>query len=79
MSNISAHIDLRHQALPAVLQGISADITKLRSKVSNLAQSLFAKIQHRQMLRRFERFSDYDLQDVGFERDWDGSILPIER
>lgn len=26
-------------------------------------------------IRRFERFSTHLLRDIGFERDWDGSII----
>jgi len=30
-------------------------------------------------VRRFERYSDHVLQDIGYERDWDGSIIGGDR
>jgi hypothetical protein len=32
---------------------------------------------HRRTLRRLTRLSDHMLRDFGFERDWDGTILPL--
>jgi hypothetical protein len=79
MSYISAHVDYRHPVLPAVSGVFLAVVAATRSKATEIAQILIARIQHRQMPQRFGRYSDYSLQDVGFERDWDGSILPIIR
>jgi hypothetical protein len=28
-------------------------------------------------MRTFDRFSDRRLRDLGFERDWDGTVIPI--
>ena len=38
---------------------------------------LIAAFQHRLVMGCFARFSDHRLKDVGFERDWDGSIIPV--
>jgi hypothetical protein len=79
MSNIYALIDASDHAAVSMGRRVSRAIKSLRSKTTGIAVSLHAKIQHRQMLRRYERFSDHVLQDLGFERDWDRSILPIKR
>ena len=41
------------------------------------AASLVAAFRHRLAMGRIARFSDQRLKDVGFERDWDGSINPV--
>jgi uncharacterized protein YjiS (DUF1127 family) len=47
----------------------------LRMAIIEPAARLFARIQYRWTMRRFARFSTHRLQDIGFERDWDGSII----
>jgi uncharacterized protein YjiS (DUF1127 family) len=37
------------------------------------------RLRDRLATRRFERFSNHLLRDIGFERDWDGSIIGGER
>lgn len=54
-------------------------IAAARNRIAAAAKDLSVKLQHRQTMKRFERFSDHSLQDVGFERDWDGSIQPHNR
>lgn len=54
-------------------------IAGLRKRIAAAAHDLFLKLQHRKAMKRFERFSGHGLQDVGFERDWDGSIQPFNR
>jgi hypothetical protein len=49
----------------------------LRDAATDLAARLFARFRHRWMMHTFARFSDRRLCDMGFERDWDGSIIPI--
>ena len=41
--------------------------------------SPMVRLQNRIAARRFERYSDHLLQDIGFERDWDGSIIGRDR
>ncbi|TPK55965.1 DUF1127 domain-containing protein [Mesorhizobium sp. B2-4-19] len=43
--------------------------------MSGLATRSTAAFECRRVLRRISRFSDRRLQDIGLERDWDGSIL----
>ncbi|MER8445202.1 DUF1127 domain-containing protein [Mesorhizobium sp. M1066] len=43
--------------------------------MSGLALRTAAVVERRRMLRRVSRFSNQRLHDIGFERDWDGSIL----
>lgn len=47
--------------------------------VGHQAVALVAAIQERWRMRHFERFSSDRLQDIGFERDWDGSIIRLDR
>ncbi|MBR2686229.1 MAG: DUF1127 domain-containing protein [Aquamicrobium sp.] len=47
--------------------------------MAGAAHDLLVKLQHRRATKRFERFSTHRLQDLGFERDWDGSIQPFNR
>lgn len=41
--------------------------------------SLVAAIRYRSEMRRLDRFSNRTLQDIGFERDWDGTVLPRQQ
>ena len=52
-------------------------IGSLRQAVRVLVASLVAAFERRLAMGRFARFSDHRLQDLGFERDWDGSIIPV--
>lgn len=51
-----------------ILESISAATGGLALKAS-------AVVERRRMLRQVSRFSNHRLHDIGFERDWDGSIL----
>jgi hypothetical protein len=37
------------------------------------------ELQTRIAVRRFERYSNHLLRDIGFERDWNGSIIGGDR
>lgn len=54
-------------------------IAGLRKRIAGAAHDLLVKLQHRRATKRLERFSAHRLQDLGFERDWDGSIQPFNR
>ena len=41
------------------------------------AAQLFASVRRRWTMRHIARFSTHRLQDIGFERDWDGSLMQI--
>lgn len=49
----------------------------LRNAATALTAGLTAGIQHRWTMRTLDRFSDRRLRDLGFERDWDGTVIPI--
>ncbi|GLS35705.1 hypothetical protein GCM10010869_12940 [Mesorhizobium tianshanense] len=49
----------------------------LRNVATAFAARLTAGIQHRSTMRTLDRFSDRRLRDLGFERDWDGTVIPI--
>ena len=49
----------------------------MHKRVAAALNDMFGKLQYRQAMKRFARFSDHGLQDVGFEREWDGSIQPL--
>jgi hypothetical protein len=79
MTNTHAYMAFRNPIQVALQRPLAEAVTSLRSKATSIASRLAAGFHHRRMMKRFERFSDHDLQDVGFERDWDGSLLPINR
>lgn len=79
MSNIHAYLDACDRVAPASARTPMDAIDSLRVAATELAAHLFAGFQHRRAMHRIERFSDHRLRDIGFERDWDGSILPRQR
>lgn len=40
-----------------------------------MSTGLLFALLHRVAMRRIERFSDRRLNDIGFERDWDSSVI----
>ncbi|MER9328710.1 DUF1127 domain-containing protein [Mesorhizobium sp. M0152] len=50
-------------------------LATVSAAVSGLAIRTSAAFERRRILSRLSRFSDRRLQDIGLERDWDGSIL----
>lgn len=49
----------------------------LRNAATASASRLSAGVQHRWTMCTLDRFSDHRLHDLGFERDWDGTVIPI--
>jgi len=49
----------------------------LRDAATALATRVSVGIQQRLTMRALNRFSDRRLRDLGFERDWDGTVIPI--
>ncbi|MER9140247.1 DUF1127 domain-containing protein [Mesorhizobium sp. M0830] len=47
----------------------------ISAAISGLALRTSVAVERRRALRRVARLSDHRLYDIGFERDWDGSIL----
>ncbi|KAB2676359.1 hypothetical protein [Brucella tritici] len=56
---------------------ITMDALSLVSSVHRTAGQLLLALTHRVAMRRIERFSDHRLHDIGFEREWDGSVIPL--
>ncbi|WP_258119062.1 hypothetical protein [Mesorhizobium onobrychidis] len=79
MSNIHAYLDAFDRLEPASARLPIAAIESLRIAVTGQAARLFAGLQHRRTMQRIASFSDHRLQDMGFERDWDGSIIRRQR
>ncbi|MBY5903831.1 DUF1127 domain-containing protein [Rhizobium leguminosarum] len=46
---------------------------------SGAAKSLLLAFRYRLATRRIQRFSDHRLHDIGFERDWDGSVITRQK
>ena len=76
MTIIHAFDDMCAPATPASPRLSGATIASLRTLVTRQAARLAASIQHRRTIARFSHFSAHRLHDIGFERDWDGSIIP---
>ena len=76
MSNIHAYPNTVDWPEPASDGASATTIESWWRAANGRATRLLAGLQRRWNMRRIERFSDHRLQDVGFERDWDGSIRP---
>ncbi len=50
-------------------------VSSLLSTMSGMSTGLLFALLHRVAMRRIERFSDRRLNDIGFERDWDSSVI----
>ena len=48
----------------------------LRFRVETRVAGFIAEVRRRRTLRYLNRFADRRLHDIGFERDWDGSVIP---
>jgi uncharacterized protein YjiS (DUF1127 family) len=79
MTNAHAILNTCDRTGPSLAGRLPAAIESLRAAVIGSAMRLFATFQYRRTVNRFARFSDHRLHDIGFERDWDGSILPVNR
>lgn len=58
---------------------MSPTLGPISAAMSGLATRTSAAFERRRMLRQVSRLSDRRLQDIGLERDWDGSILGNRR
>ena len=54
---------------------MSPTLGYIGAAMSGLAIRSTAAFERRRTLRRLSRLSDRRLRDIGFERDWDGSVL----
>ena len=76
MSIVHTSPHAREQMEPASVPMPLAAIESLRIAATARAADLFDRFRHRRVMHRIARFSDHRLRDLGFERDWDGSIIP---
>ena len=79
MSTTHASLHACDQFEPVSERPFIAAIESLRIAVAGRAADLFAGFQHRRTMDRIARLSDHRLHDMGFERDWDGSVLRRQR
>jgi hypothetical protein len=64
------------------LSPLRAGMTAIRSfgvAAKSEAVRVYDGFRHRRTMHRISRLSDHRLDDIGFERDWDGAILPTRR
>ncbi|MBB3656774.1 uncharacterized protein YjiS (DUF1127 family) [Rhizobium sp. BK650] len=59
---------------PISLRRPIADMAGFIAAVGGRTARLFAALRQQWTMRQIARFSDHRLRDIGFERDWDGSI-----
>lgn len=77
MSNIHAIADTSSHQGPAFITTALKMAAALRATIHTLALRIVASIEQRFLRRRLTRLSDHMLRDLGFERDWDGSIRSL--
>ena len=76
-SPVSLHATDRINPVSALSIGRVAKA--IRGLAGSAVALLAANVQRRMATPDFDHFSDRRLHDIGFERDWDGSIIPTVR
>jgi uncharacterized protein YjiS (DUF1127 family) len=79
VTNVHTYMDACDQRTPAYAPKLMDAIESERVSATELAGGLFAKFQLRWTTHHIARLSDHRLQDMGFERDRDGSVIPRQR
>jgi hypothetical protein len=74
MSSIQANMDICGRT-PAFDRTVVDAVSSRLTAASGTAKTLLLAFRYRLAMRRILRFSDYRLHDIGFERDWDGSVI----
>lgn len=77
MSNFHATADVRDHQIPSAFGTAVEVAATLRATIRAFAMLMMVAIQQRFMERRLTRLSDHMLRDLGYERDWDGSIRSL--
>ncbi|MEZ2129418.1 MULTISPECIES: hypothetical protein [unclassified Sinorhizobium] len=77
MSKIHTMLNTRDRMEPPLGRFLLSAIETVRAAVYGFSADLTTKLEDRRAMRRIARFSDHRLQDIAFERDWDGSIVPV--
>ena len=75
MSNIHAASNLFQSPLPAFERSFARAASSRLAAAGSAARSLVSAFRNRLTMPHIERFSDHRLNDIGFERDWDRSII----
>jgi hypothetical protein len=75
VSIVHAYDEVFDRAAPVAAGSSTAAIASLLTAVAGRATCLIVNIQHLWTMQRIARFSTHRLQDIGFERDWDGSLI----
>lgn len=55
---------------------MGAALRSLKERLIAMPGSLYEAFMHRRTMMRFSRYSDHLLDDLGYERDWDRTIIP---
>lgn len=76
MSIIHAYDASRGGITPISAPGVRKALASLFGLVARLAARSLNAARHHFAMRRIERFSIRRLEDIGFERDWDGTVRP---
>jgi hypothetical protein len=58
---------------------IGTQLSALLSTATGISRRLQLMLRQHMTMRRIERFSDHRLHDIGFERDWDGSLIACHK
>lgn len=77
MSNIHAIAEASDHQTPAFITASVEAIAIVCATIRTLVLRIVASIEQRFLRRRLTRLSDHMLRDLGFERDWDGSIRSL--
>jgi len=64
-----------HNLTPADEGAALRKISSMMAFVRRKAAGLPSVFRDRLEFHRMKRFSDHRLRDIGFERDWDGSLI----
>ena len=78
MSATHIYLDTSYAPTPAPGRVLLVTFRSLTTLAGNSAARLLSAFQHRLAMRRIERLADHQLKDIGFERDWDGSVVRVE-
>jgi hypothetical protein len=75
VSIVHAYDEVFDRGVSVSARSSLAAIRSALTVIAERAACLFANIQHVWTMQRIARFSTHRLQDIGFERDWDGSLI----
>lgn len=79
MSTIHTSLDTSEPPSLPSARGLLIAIDAVFATVRGSADALRAGLVRRRTMAHVARFSDHGLRDIGFERDWDGTIVPLRR